>query len=46
MLLKEYVDVIPTIREKLDWDYKQPLVDGIRETYEWILFQKGLNSGN
>jgi nucleoside-diphosphate-sugar epimerase len=34
------------IREKLDWDYKQPLVDGIRETYEWILFQKGLNSGN
>ena len=24
------------IREKLGWDYKQPLEKGIRKTYAWI----------
>jgi nucleoside-diphosphate-sugar epimerase len=24
------------IREKLGWDYSQPLEEGIRKTYEWI----------
>ena len=27
------------VREKLDWDYEQPLEDGIRKTYEWINWQ-------
>ena len=24
------------VREKLGWDYSQPLEEGIRKTYEWI----------
>ena len=24
------------IREKLGWDYNQPLIEGIRKTYQWI----------
>ena len=24
------------VREKLGWDYKQPLEEGIRKTYTWI----------
>jgi len=24
------------IREKLDWDYSQPLIEGMRITYAWI----------
>ena len=24
------------IREKLGWDYSQPLEEGIRKTYKWI----------
>ena len=27
------------VREKLDWDYEQPLEDGIRKTYDWIKYQ-------
>ena len=27
------------IREKLGWDYEQPLEEGIRKTYEWIKYQ-------
>ena len=27
------------VREKLGWDYSQPLEDGIRKTYEWICLQ-------
>ena len=27
------------IREKLGWDYKQPLVEGIEKTYNWIKTQ-------
>ena len=27
------------VREKLDWDYEQPLEDGIRKTYDWINWQ-------
>ena len=29
------------IREKLGWDYKQPLVQGIEKTYHWIKEQIG-----
>ena len=25
------------VRRELDWDYEQPLEEGIRKTYEWIL---------
>jgi nucleoside-diphosphate-sugar epimerase len=27
------------VREKLDWDYSQPLEEGIRKTYDWIKWQ-------
>ena len=27
------------IREKLGWDYSQPLEEGIRRTYKWIQAQ-------
>ena len=27
------------VREKLDWDYSQPLEEGIRKTYNWICLQ-------
>ena len=27
------------VREKLGWDYSQPLEEGIRKTYEWISLQ-------
>ena len=27
------------VREKLDWDYSQPLEEGIRRTYDWIKWQ-------
>ena len=27
------------IREKLGWDYSQPLEEGIRKTYKWIQSQ-------
>ena len=27
------------IREKLDWDYKMTLEEGIRKTYNWIMSQ-------
>ena len=35
------------VREKLGWDYSQPLEEGIRKTYEWISLQiceRGLTS--
>ena len=35
------------VREKLGWDYSQPLEEGIRKTYDWISLQiceRGLTS--
>jgi nucleoside-diphosphate-sugar epimerase len=31
------------IREKLDWDYQQPLWEGITKTYAWISEQMSAN---
>ena len=47
---RDHVDVPPTgergrnsnndlIREKLGWDYKMTLEEGIRKTYNWIMGQ-------
>ena len=27
------------VREKLGWDYEQPLAEGIKKTYDWICTQ-------
>ena len=34
------------IREKLDWDYSQPLIEGMRITYAWIKEQVDARQGS